>query len=126
MSFSARKNYPHLAKPLGAFMHAEKHNGMLFLSGLTALGSPAQGRGIQQEAEAIFKSIASIARAERTDLGALLKLTVFITNLGFVNELRDALSRHFGDAFPSISLVQISRLFSPHILMEAHAVLAVA
>jgi 2-iminobutanoate/2-iminopropanoate deaminase len=126
MSFSARKNYPHLAKPLGDFEHAEKHNGMLFLSGLTALGSPAQGRGIQQETDAIFKSIASIARAERTDLRSLLKLTLFVTSLELVSELRDALNEKLGGVFPSISFVQISRLFSPHILLEAHAVLAVA
>ncbi len=107
-------------------MHAVKHNGMLFLSGLTALGSPAQGRGIRQETDAILKSIATFARAERTDLRALLKVTVFVTSLEFVNELREALSQHLADSFPAISLVQIGRLFSPHILLEAEAVLAVA
>lgn len=126
MSSSARKNYPHLAKPVGPCVHAEKHNGMLFLSGLTALGSPAQGRGIRQEIGAILESIARIARAERIDLRALLKVTVFVTSLELVNELREALSQHLSDSFPAISLVQIGRLLSPHILLEAEAVLAVS
>jgi 2-iminobutanoate/2-iminopropanoate deaminase len=126
MSFFARRNYPHLAQPVGPFVHADKHNGMLFLSGLTALGSPAQGQGIAAEANAIFEAIASIARAERTDLSALVKVTIFVTSLKFAKELTLALSKSLGDCFSVSSLVQVGRLFSPDIALEVEAVLAVA
>lgn len=125
MAPSRRKNYPHLAQPVGPYVQAEKHNGMLFLSGLTALGSSAQGRGIAEQADAIFKSIASIASMEHTDLSSLVKVTVFVTNLKFVRELRAVLSNHFGDYSPMTSLVQIGKLFSPDVLIEVEAVLAI-
>jgi 2-iminobutanoate/2-iminopropanoate deaminase len=126
MSLTKRKNYPHLAQPVGPYVQAVRHNGMLFLSGLTALGSSAQGRGIAEQADAIFKAIASIARTERTDLSSLVKITIFVTSLQFVRELRAALSHHFGDYSPMSSLVQIGKLLSPDVLVEVEAVFAVA
>jgi 2-iminobutanoate/2-iminopropanoate deaminase len=125
MSPSNRKNYPHLAQPVGPYVAAVKHNGLLFLSGLTALGSSAQGRGITEQADAIFKAIASVARTERTDLRSLVKVTMFVTSLQFVRELRAALSQHFGDYSPMSSLVQIGKLLSPDVLVEVEAVLAI-
>jgi 2-iminobutanoate/2-iminopropanoate deaminase len=125
MVMPKRKNYPHLAQPVGPYVQAEKHNGMLFLSGLTALGSSAQGRSIAEQADAIFRSLANIASKERTDLGSLLKVTVIVTSLQFMRELHTVLSNHFGDYSPMTSLVQIGKLFSPDVLIEVEAVLAI-
>jgi 2-iminobutanoate/2-iminopropanoate deaminase len=122
MSFLERKNYPHLAQPVGPYVLAEKHKGMLFLTGLTALGSSAQGRSIGEQMAAICKSIASIARSESTDLSSLVRVTLFVTNLQFVRELHAAWSEHIPGA--AGSLVQIGKLLSPDILLEVEAVLA--
>jgi 2-iminobutanoate/2-iminopropanoate deaminase len=123
MSFLKRKNYPHLAQPVGPYVHAERHNGLLFLTGLTVLGSSAQGRSIAEQMDAICKSIAGIARSERTDLSSLVKVTLFVTSLQFVSELRSAWTEHFGSS-PVASLVQVGKLLSPDILVEVEAVLA--
>lgn len=117
-----RKNYPHLAQPVGPYVNAEKHNGMLFLTGLTALGSSAQGRSIAEQMDAICKSLTRIARSERTDLSSLVKVTLFVTNLHFVKDLSAVWSEHFAGC--AGSLVQIGKLLSPDILVEAEAVLA--
>jgi 2-iminobutanoate/2-iminopropanoate deaminase len=122
MSLLERKNYPHLAQPMGPCVRAEKHNGMLFLTGLTALGSSAQGQSLAEQVDAICKSIASIARKERTDLSSLVKVTLFVTSSQLIRELRAAWSQHFAGCAMG-SLVQISKLFSPDILVEAEAVL---
>jgi 2-iminobutanoate/2-iminopropanoate deaminase len=125
MSSLERKNYPHLAQPIGPYVHAVKHNGMLFLSGLTALGSSAQGRSIAEQMDAICKALAGIAHSERTDLGSLVKVTLFVTSLQFVRELRAAWSKNFGEYSPMASLVQIGKLFSPDVLVEVDAIFAV-
>jgi len=126
MSSAHRKNYPHLAQPVGPYVAAVRHNGLLFLSGLTALGSSAEGRGFSEQADAIFKAIASIAGAERTELSSLVKVTVFVTSLKFVRELRAALTKHLGDYSTMSSLVQIGKLLSPRVLVEVEAVFAIA
>lgn len=133
MSFLERRNHPHLAQldrtqphraqPVEPLVRAEKYRGLLFLSGLSALGSAAQGRSVAEQMEAICKLIASIAHHERTDLGSLVKVTLFVTSSRLVQDLRAAWSEHFPDCSEG-SLVKIGKLLSPDILVEAQAVLA--
>jgi 2-iminobutanoate/2-iminopropanoate deaminase len=52
-----RKNYARLGRPVGAYVHAVKHGGLLYVSGLTAFGTPAQGQGLAQQAEAVLGQI---------------------------------------------------------------------
>lgn len=126
---SARKNYPHLAQPVGPYVQAVKHDGLLFLSGLTALGASAPGRSVAElsvaeQMGAICQALASIARSERTDLTSLVKVTLFVTNLRFVRDLRAAWHEHFGDCSAMSSFVKIGKLLSPDVLVEVEAVLA--
>ena len=119
-----RKNYPQLAKPVGPYVHAVKHAGLIFLSGLTAFGTPAQGHSLAKQAEVIFSQIKSVASAEGTSLKALLKVTIFITSFEGLAQLREALFKEYGENLPASSLVQVASLFSPEINIEIEAVLA--
>lgn len=119
-----RKNYVHLDQPVGPYVHTVKHNGLLYLSGLTAFGSTAQGGDIAAQAETIFVQIKSIAEAEGVGLASLLKVTIFITNFDDVSRLREVLFRNYGKNLPASSLVQVARLFSPEINIEVEATLA--
>jgi 2-iminobutanoate/2-iminopropanoate deaminase len=124
MSKLERRNYPHLAQPVGPYVQAVKHDGLLFLSGLTALGSAAQSRGIKEQVAAICEAIANAARHERTDLSSLVKVTLFVTSLQFASELSAAWSEHFSGCSAMSSLMQVGKLVSPDVLVEAQAVLA--
>jgi len=129
MTILERKNYPHLAQPVGPYVQAVKHDGLLFLSGLTALGSSAQGRSVAEQSiteqmAAICQALVRVAQSERTDLSSLVKVTLFVTNLQFVRELRAAWSEHFADSSAMSSLVQIGKLLSPDVLVEVDAVFA--
>jgi len=123
MSKMERRNYPHLAQPVGPYVQAVKHRGLLFLSGLTALGSAAQGRSVTDQVAAICDAIGNIAKSERTDLSALVKVTLFVTSLQFASELNAAWSEHFGGCSAMSSLMQVGKLVSPDVLVEANAVL---
>lgn len=120
-----RKNYPHLEKPVGPYVHAVKYNGLLFLSGLTAFGSSAQKGSLPEQADVIYSTLASIAAAENTDLTKIIKVTIYVTSLDDVEPLRAILFKHYGSALPASSLVQVSRLFSSDLKMEVEAVIAV-
>ena len=56
-----RINYQELDEPVGPYVHAVKHNGVLYLSGLTAFGTPAQDGNCGEQARAIFDQIEKIA-----------------------------------------------------------------
>jgi 2-iminobutanoate/2-iminopropanoate deaminase len=120
-----RKNYAELASPAGPYVHAVKYKGLLFLSGLTAYSTPAQGSGIEAQANAIFAQIRHIAEAEGTGLEALIKVTIFIRNMSQIESLRACLFLIYGDNLPASSLVQVAALFSTEIDMEIEAILAV-
>ncbi|WP_437491424.1 RidA family protein [Sorangium sp. So ce1014] len=121
-----RKNYSALGDPVGPYVHAVKHNGFLFLSGLTAFGSPAQKGSVAEQAEAIFSQIASIARAEQVGLEAIAKVTIFVTSFDDIAALRETLFRIYGAALPASSLVRVAGLFSSDLRIEVEAVLAIS
>ena len=120
-----RKNYPNLKQPIGFYVHAVKHNGFLFLSGITAFGSTVQNGTIAEQTDFVYSTIASIAEQENTNLSNLIKVTIYVTNFNDVEALRTSLFKQYGDNLPASSLVQVNRLFAPDLKIEVEAVIAV-
>ncbi|MDP9525307.1 RidA family protein [Pseudomonas protegens] len=120
----SRKNYQALGAPAGPYSASVRHQGTLYLSGLTAFGSKAQGQSIAEQAEAIFKQLKQVAEAEGIGLHDLIKVTVFVTSLEDLDALREVLSRNYQGAYPASSLVQVAGLFSPEVNIEIEALFA--
>ncbi|HEY6881776.1 MAG TPA: Rid family hydrolase [Polyangiales bacterium] len=119
-----RKNYPALALPAGPYAHAVEHNGLLYVSGLTAFGTLAQARGLAEQAEAAFAQLATIASNEHVSLASLLKVTLYVTTFEGIDELRAVLTHLYGRALPASSIVQVAGLFAPELRIEVEAILA--
>ncbi|WLS79114.1 RidA family protein [Erwinia pyri] len=124
MAELTRINYPQLGQVKAPYVHAVKHNGTLYVSGLTAFGTAAQKQGIVEQAEAIFSQFKLIAAAESVSLASLIKVTIFVTSLDELDGLRTVLFRNFGECLPASSLVQVSQLFSPDLIIEIEAIFA--
>jgi 2-iminobutanoate/2-iminopropanoate deaminase len=124
-SFVQRLSYPEILGPVvGPYSQAVKYNGFLYLSGLTAFGSPAQGKSITEQADVVLRQIEAVAAAEKTSLKSLIKVTIFVTSFQDIGPLRAMLAKHYGDNPPASSLVQVAKLFSPQVNIEIEAVLA--
>jgi 2-iminobutanoate/2-iminopropanoate deaminase len=121
-----RKNYPHLDAPVGPYVHAVSYNGLLFLSGLTAFNTPAQNGDLATQAEAVFDQIQSILEAEKTSFKSLIKVTIFVTELGEVDKFRNVLFSRYKNNLPASSLIQVERLFAPELKIEVEAIAALA
>lgn len=124
MTQPERKNYPQLGDVKAPYVHAVKHGDTLYVSGLTAFGTPAQKGSIAEQAEAIFIQLHQIADAEGISLASLLKVTLFVTSLKGIDSLRTVLFRHFGQHLPASSLVEVSGLFSPDLSVEIETIFA--
>lgn len=118
-----RKNYETLAPPGGPFSHAVRHGNVLYLSGITAYGTTAQGKSMAEQAQEIWVKIGAIARAEGTDLRSLIKVTMFITDFSQAPALREELARQYNGQFPASSLVEVNKLFAPEVNIEIEAIL---
>jgi 2-iminobutanoate/2-iminopropanoate deaminase len=121
-----RKIYPHLDGPFGPNVHAVSYNGFLFISGLTAFSTPAQNQGLAAQAEAVFDRIRTILEAEGTSFESLIKVTIFVTELEEVEQLRDVLLSSYNGNLPASSLIQVKSLFAPELKIEVEAVVALA
>ncbi|CAM6370536.1 Enamine deaminase RidA, house cleaning of reactive enamine intermediates, YjgF/YER057c/UK114 family [Leclercia adecarboxylata] len=117
-----RKNYPELGEVKAPYVHSIKHGSTLYVSGLTAFGTPAQHKGIVEQAEEIFSQLRKIVSVEGADFSALIKVTIFITSFEEIAALREVLYRNYGHHLPASSLVEVSRLFSPDLSIEIEAI----
>ncbi|MGO4395672.1 RidA family protein [Variovorax sp. M-6] len=123
-SMLTRKNYASLPTPAGPYSLAVRHNETLYLSGMTAFGTGAQGKSVSEQAQAILEQVKRIAEAEGTGMANLIKVTVFVTSMDGIASLRDVLSRNYDGAYPASSLVQVAGLFSPDVNIEIETVFA--
>lgn len=108
----------------GPYVHATKHDKTLYVSGLTALGTHAQELGIESQAGAILEQISEILLIEHRDISDLVKLTVFVKDISMLSSIRSLLFEFYGSYLPACSLVEISNLIHPDLLIEIEAVVA--
>jgi len=118
------KLYPHLKTPFGAFCHAVRANGFLFLSGFTASDTPAESGDIIAQTESTLDQIKSLLEAEGAGLKDVVKVTVYVTELEKLQEIHDVRFRYFGDTLPASTLVQVVSLVRPSLKIEIEAVAA--
>lgn len=120
-----RLNTLDASPPAGPYVHAVRHGDTLYLSGLTAFGSPAQTAPIEVQAREVFRNIRTIAELAGSGLENLIKITAFVTELDRIEQLRAALFDIYGEHLPASSLVRVNGLFAEGLKIEVEAILAV-
>lgn len=120
-----RHNYDALGIPIGPYVHAVAHQNMLYTSGLTAFGTPAEQGGIDDQALAIMTQLKLMADQQGSSLSQLIKVTIFVTDLSNVDKLRTFLFEYYGDSLPASSLVKVEALFAPSLLIEIEAIIGI-
>ncbi|KZL27684.1 RidA family protein [Pseudovibrio sp. Ad37] len=119
-----RKNYLCIPEAVGPYVHAVAHQGILHISGLTAFATKAQAQETDLQAREIVSQISAIAEEQRVSLANLVKVTIFVTDLSALGELRSVLANAYGDHRPASSLVEVQKLFHPDLKIEIEATLA--
>ncbi|WP_208978745.1 RidA family protein [Pseudovibrio denitrificans] len=109
---------------VGPYVHAVAHQGTLHISGLTAFATGAQTQAADQQAKEILSQITAVAAEEGVSLANLVKVTIFVTDLTALGELRSVLADAYGDNRPASSLVEVQNLFHPDLKIEIEATLA--
>ena len=99
-------------------------NGFVFVAGQLgvdpATGEPVEG-GIGPQTERVFANLRAILEAAGSSLDAVVKTTVFLTNLDDFAAMNDVYARNIGQAPPARSTVEIGRLPSG-MLVEIEAI----
>ena len=81
--------------------------------------------GIRGQAEAAFRNILTVLEAHRFKASDLVKLTIFITDRTYLEDMRAARNAVLGDEIkPPSTLLVVSGLAAPEMLIEVEAMAA--
>ena len=117
-----RITYSHLPKIAGPYVHATKHNGTLYISGLTAFGTDAQAASLTEQCQAILAQIEAVLDTEKKEKKDIVKVTVFVTDIGQLASIRESLFSFYDGSLPACSLVEVSKLIHPDLKIEIEAI----
>ena len=119
-----RVNYEGLPQIAGPYVHATKHNKMLFISGLTAYGTDSQSLDMLAQSKAILGQISEILRLEQRSKSDLVKITIFVRDISMLAGVRELLFEFYDGHLPACSLVEVSNLIHPDLHIEIEAIVA--
>lgn len=98
---------------IGPYSQAVRAGDLVFLSGQIPLDpatmSVVEG-GIRNQSEQVMKNLTAVTRAAGGSLDDIVKLTIFLTDLGDFTTVNDVMAEHFQPPFPARSTVQVAAL----------------
>jgi 2-iminobutanoate/2-iminopropanoate deaminase len=113
--------------PIGPYSQGVRANGFVFVSGQIPIqpetGQVVEGDIAVQTHQAI-KNLSAVLRAAGTELGKVVKTTVFLSNLDDFARFNQVYGDYFGLARPARSTIQVARL-PKEVLLEIEAIAAV-
>jgi enamine deaminase RidA (YjgF/YER057c/UK114 family) len=125
-------NPPALASPPGYSHVVEIRGGrLIYIAGQTALSTNGElvgGNDLEAQADQVFRNLSVALASVGSTARNLVKLTVFVRDMGSLAGYRRARDRFFSTttppAAPAITLVEVSKLFADEFLIEIEAVAA--
>src|SRR4029077_7571420 len=127
-----RINPPELGDPPGYSQIVDvSASRLVFIAGQTALdrdGHVVGRHDFAAQADRVFENLAIALRMSGCTAANLIKLTVFLTDMGNLGRFREARNRFFTSvtppAAPAVTLVEVSKLYGPDFLIEIEAIAA--
>lgn len=128
-----RINPPELGTPPGYSQVVETvaANRMIFIAGQTAVDGEGRIVGkydFDAQAEQVFRNLSTALQATGCTAANLVKLTVFLTDMGNLGRYREARNRFFETvtptAAPAVTLVQVAKLYGADFKIEIEAIAA--
>lgn len=111
---------------IGPYSQARVVGNLIFASGqipiIPATGALAEG--LEAQAEQVFTNIANLLEAAGSDMGHVVKTTVFIKNMDDFGAINAIYARHFLEPFPARSCVEVARL-PKDVLLECEVIAVV-
>ena len=97
----------------------------IYVSGQVSLdaGGNVVGEGdIKLQTETVLEHVKTVLEEAGGGMQAVVKVTVFITDMGLYDEIHEVRRRYFEEPYPASSMVEVSALIDPRLLIEIEAV----
>ncbi len=117
------KNAP---TPAGHYSQAVVHGGLVFVAGqvpITAAGQKVTG-SIEEQTEQVLRNVGEILKAAGSDLGRVLKMTVYIADIELWSSVNKVYASIMGEHRPARAIVPTKELHYGF-LIEIEAIAAI-
>jgi reactive intermediate/imine deaminase len=126
-----RTNPPALSTPTG-YSHVVEVTGpgkTIYIAGQIAFDASGKvvGTGdMKAQTEQVFKNLEAALKAAGATFADVVKMNTYVTDISQIAVIRDVRSRYFGTTTPASTLVQVSGLARPELMIEIEVIAAVA
>ena len=100
-------------KAIGPYSQAIMTDGLVFTAGQVALDPKSGalvGTTTAQQTEQVFKNLEAVLTAAGTNLGNVVKTTVYLADMADFAQMNEVYAKHFGTHKPARSTVQAAGL----------------
>jgi len=98
---------------IGTYSQAVKHQGLVFLSGqipLDPISMEVVPGGIEAQIRRVFDNLSAVCSAAGGSLDDIIKLTVFLTDMGDFPQVNTIMGQYFTAPYPARAAVQVAAL----------------
>ena len=108
---------------IGPYSQAQIVNGLVYTSGQIPIvpETGAIAQGIEAQARQVFKNISELLKAAGSDIGKVVKTTVFIKDMSDFGVINGIYGQYFTEPYPARSCVEVARL-PKDVLIECEAI----
>lgn len=105
-------NSKNVAKAIGPYSHAVKHDNMLFTSGQLPLNVEGEvvSDDVKEQADQVLKNVESILKEVGMDFNNVLKATIYIKDMNDFQTINEVYETYVSGKLPARSCVEVSRL----------------
>jgi 2-iminobutanoate/2-iminopropanoate deaminase len=97
----------------------------VYVSGQVSIDTEGNvvGEGdIKLQTETVLEHVKTVVEKVGGGMDHIVKVTVFITDMGSYDEIHEVRRRYFEEPYPASSMVEVSVLIDPRLLIEIEAV----
>jgi 2-iminobutanoate/2-iminopropanoate deaminase len=97
----------------------------IYVSGQVSMDAEGNvvGEGdIKRQTEKVLEHVKTVVEEAGGGMDDIVKVTVFITDMGLYDEIHEIRRRYFEEPYPASSMVEVSALIDSRLLIEIEAV----
>ncbi len=113
------------SEPISHYTDAVRFGDLLFVSGIApfdAEGNVVAEGDVVAQTRQVLQNLLDTLRTVGADMSDVLKVTVFLTDINDRAAINPVRQEFFGDTRPASTLVEVSALVDPKMLVEIEAI----